>query len=166
MTPTQLRFTPALWSATLEAMTPYQERRREGGCLLYGRRADDVARALIVGVPRQVNRARSFEIPADALAALNTRVPDDLIVVAQVHSHPGADTTHSVWDDTQMVSRRAFSLVLPHYAALPCAPDSAGVHIFNGSNWIKLSGAEAFLRIIVEEDPEALDVGSATIDMR
>src|SRR5688572_20147140 len=109
MTPAMLKLTPAVWRATLDAFAPYQTSCVEGGCLWYGRRGGDTARALLVGVPKQINRPRNFEIPADALAELNALVPEGLVVVAQVHSHPGLDTMHSPWDDDMMVSRRAFS---------------------------------------------------------
>ncbi len=138
MTPTTLEFTPALWRATLDALRPYSTRHLEGGCLWYGRRDGQMARADLVGVPKQVNRPRNFEIPADALAELNSRIGDELVVVAQVHSHPGVDTTHSPWDDTMMLSRKAISLVLPHYARPPCEIDMAGVHVYDGTRWVKL----------------------------
>lgn len=170
MTPAELHLTAALWRTTLAALAPYCERRVEGGCLLYGRREGEEARALVVGVPHQVNRARNFEIPADALAALSAAIPDGLIVVAQVHSHPGTDTTHSRLDDALMVSRRAFSLVLPRYAAHPSEPASAGVHIYDGSGWVKLTPAAARCRVIVDEAAGAEDGAaagnSALVDMR
>lgn len=167
MTPQVLHLTPALWRTTLDALAPYRDRRVEGGCLWYGHRESDVAHALLVGVPRQVNRARNFEIPADALAELNAHVPDDLIVVAQVHSHPGTDTTHSWWDDALMVSRRAFSLVVPRYAELPCEPEGAGVHVYDGSSWVKLMPDERCRRLVIEVDVSGQSEASGEmVDLR
>lgn len=166
MTPAELHLTIALWRMTLAALAPYSDRRVEGGCLWYGRREGDVARVFVVGVPRQVNRARNFEIPSDALAELSAGVPSSFFVVAQVHSHPGHDTTHSPWDDGMMVSRRAFSLVLPRYAALPNDLASAGVHTYDGRGWVKLTPADARRRVIIDEAVDAAAEDGALVDMR
>jgi len=139
MTPKILILSAPLWQSTLQALARYGPRRVEAACLWYGDRKDDAARALAVGIPRQVNRARNFEIPADALAELNQLMSDGLVVVAQVHSHPGSCTTHSPWDNAMMVSRKIFSLVIPHYAARPCDPAAAGIHVHDGARWIKLA---------------------------
>lgn len=150
MTPTILILRPALWQATLQALAPYHRRRVEGGCLWYGARDDDIARAVAVGIPRQVNWARNFEIPADALADLSRRMPENLVVVGQIHCHPGSDTTHSPWDDAMIVSRRVFSLVLPYYAAPSCDLSVVGVHVHEGTRWVRLSAGAIRERLVVE----------------
>lgn len=165
MTPTTLQLTPAVWRATLDALEPYRRRRVEGGCLWYGRRGGGSARAVLVGIPNQVNHPRNFDIPADWLAELNGLVPDGLIVVGQVHTHPGADTTHSPWDDRMMVSRKVFSLVLPHYAAPPCDISSVGVHTHDGHGWVKLLPAEVQRRLIIETEGDA-PAGAIVVDAR
>lgn len=152
MTPATLRFGPAIWRATLDVMGPYRIGKLEGGCLWYGLHEGGYGQATLVGVPRQQNRALNFEISADALADLNMLVPDGLVVIAQVHSHPGSNTTHSRWDDKMMVSRKVFSLVLPRYAALPCDLPSVGVHAHDGRRWVKLPRADGLRRLIM--DPE------------
>lgn len=160
MTPERLELTPALWQTTLGVLTSYRLRRVEGGCLWYGQRDAQTARAVLVGIPRQINRARNFEIPADALAELNTlvtRVRNDLVVVAQVHTHPGAETRHSLWDDAMMVSRKVFSLVLPRYSMLPCNIDTVGLHVHDGTKWMYLTREEAKGRLVVVEYAKALD---------
>lgn len=149
MTPAQLRFSMPLWQATLNVLALYREQQVEAGCLWYGQREDDAAYATLVGMPKQINRRRNFEIVSDALAELNARIPGDLVVVAQVHSHPGRDTTHSPWDNDMMVSRKVFSLVLPFYGALPCDWSKIGMHAHDGQHWVKLPQAEMVDRLVV-----------------
>lgn len=152
MTPETLKLTPGVWRATLDAMVPYRTGHVEGGCLWYGCRDRRTTMALLVGVPKQVNHPRNFAIPPDALAELNSMVPEDLVVVAQLHSHPGSDTTHSLWDNEMMVSRRAFSLVMPFYAALPCDLRAAGVHVYDGTHWVKLQRLEGHRWLLLEPE--------------
>jgi len=152
MTPEYLTLSSALWQATLDALTPYRVSRVEGGCLWYGQRDVRAVRAEVVGIPRQTNRPRNFAISPEALAELNALIPDDLVVVAQVHLHPGIATTHSQWDNEMMVSRRAFSLVLPRYAARPCDVHTVGVHVHDGRGWVKLREAEGRRRVIVDQN--------------
>lgn len=165
MTSATLTVIPSVWEATLDALAPYHARQVEGGCLWYGRRDAEGTRAVLVGIPKQVNRPRNFEIPANALAELNARVPEDLVVVAQVHSHPGQCTRHSPWDDGLVVSRKIFSLVVPRYAARPCELASAGVHSFDGMCWVKLAPEEASRRLLLEHGG-AFPVAVAVVDTR
>ncbi len=162
MTPRSLVLTASLWEATLAAFAPYRQRQVEGGCFWYGARQGDAAR---VGIPKQVNRPQDFEIAAEALATLNVLVPEDLVVVAQIHSHPGIDTTHSPRDDQLVVSRKVFSLVLPAYAALPCDLASVGVHVHDGLRWVKLQPREAPRRLTIEATEETI-TGPRVVDAR
>lgn len=171
MTPETLELTPSVWQATLVALAPYRTGRVEGGCLWYGWRNSEHAWAVLVGVPKQINRADHFAIPAEALAELNALIPDAFVVVAQVHTHPGVGTTHSAWDDTMMVSRKLFSLVLPRYAALPCEVGAAGVHIHDGNWWVKLppEASRGRLKVVdrdVRHDRSARDVTLTLVDAR
>lgn len=165
MTPATLEFPPTLWDTTLDALKPYRARRVEGGCLWYGHRDGQTAYAVLVGVPKQINRPYNFEIPADALAELNTHIGDGLVVVAQIHSHPGGSTTHSHWDDAMILSRKMFSLVLPHYARLPCTINMAGVHVYDGRQWVKLAPEVGMSRLRVMTGDGKLD-GPRMVDTR
>ena len=63
-----------------------------------------------------------------------------LIVIAQVHSHPGSSTVHSVGDDTMVFLPREglLSIVVPHYAHRGARPISTlGVHQFQDARWVR-----------------------------
>ena len=62
-----------------------------------------------------------------------------LAVMAQVHSHPGADTRHSDGDDELIVLPREgmFSLVIGRYGEGPADPrHGAGLHQFQDGRWV------------------------------
>ncbi|MGI8730258.1 MAG: Mov34/MPN/PAD-1 family protein [Solirubrobacteraceae bacterium] len=63
-----------------------------------------------------------------------------LIVIAQVHSHPGSSTVHSVGDDMMVFLPREdlLSIVVPHYAHRGARPISTlGVHQFQDARWVR-----------------------------
>lgn len=124
------------WARTLEVFEPFSEREVEGGCLWYGRR--DIGSVELIGVPRQVNQPRYFEIPSDALAELNLAMPPELSVLAQLHAHPGRTVRQSPWDDICIVSRRVVSVVLPGYGRGPVSLESCGIHRVIDGRWTLL----------------------------
>src|SRR6266496_3351102 len=96
----ELWILPEVWETTLDLMKPYAKRKVEAGCFWYGIGTEAAAFAITVGIPTQINRRRNFEITSDALAELVGGLPaSDLVAVAQVHTHLGDNTDHSVWDD-------------------------------------------------------------------
>jgi hypothetical protein len=142
-----------VWRSTVSLLKPYTKAKVEAGLLWYGTRSSDeeVAVAILAGIPRQSNAKRSFDISADDLAALNGAVPDDLVVVTQIHTHPGDGTDHSPWDDEKIVSRKIFSLVFPRYGSAP-ALGEAGVHEFLAGKWRLLIPADAKRRLVLAPD--------------
>src|SRR5881396_4059505 len=69
-----------------------------------------------------------------------------LAVMAQVHSHPGADTRHSDGDDELIVLPREgmFSLVIGRYGEGPADPrHGAGLHQFQDGHWVRVIPADA-----------------------
>ena len=103
MSAAAIRLSETTWIRTVEIFGVFARRGVEGGCLWYGDRQMGVVE--IIGVPRQINRERNFEIRSDALAELNLRVPDEVSVLAQLHAHPGRRVRQSRWDDQMIVSR-------------------------------------------------------------
>lgn len=60
-------------------------------------------------------------------------------IVAQVHSHPGADTRHSDGDDDLILMpyNGMFSLVVSNYGSGSLLPEhGAGLHQYQGGRWV------------------------------
>ncbi len=157
-----LRVSAAAWDTTLDLFEPFARAWVEGGCLWYGTRTAKQIKVQLIGVPQQINRPRNFEIPAEALAALNKEVPDGMEVLAQIHGHPGDDTTQSWWDDQLIVSRRILSLVLPRYGCRPCAIENTGIHLFRNGSWERVEPPEVSGKLIRTADQLAVKV----VDLR
>lgn len=149
--PDKLVVPDLLWQMTLTLFQEYTQKELEAGCFWYGVRTKDVACAMVLGMPRQINRRTNFSVSADSLALLVSKVcdPTGLVAVAQLHIHPGIDVRHSPWDDQQVVSRNVYSLVLPNYGRVPISLDSIGVHRYETNRWKRLSRetARAVIRV-------------------
>lgn len=79
---------------------------------------DDAIRVQRVYRPDQQARADIFRIPAASMSQLmSTLSTDELMIGAQVHSHP-REAFHSLADDTWAIVRHvgALSLVVPDFA--------------------------------------------------
>ncbi len=140
--PRRLLVPDAVWQTTVELLAPYAAARVEAGLYWYGTRTETAAVVAQVGMPGQHNRSRNFEVGPDNLATLVRAVPDPLVAVAALHTHPGVDTRHSTYDDARAISRKVLSLVLPHYGAGAALRD-AGVHEWTGHGWVALAPSEA-----------------------
>jgi proteasome lid subunit RPN8/RPN11 len=81
-------------------------------------------------------------------AAARTARAIGLGIVAQVHSHPGADVRHSDGDDdlVLMPFEGMFSIVISGYGEGSLA--AAGVHQFQDGRWCQLTDPEATLVMI------------------
>lgn len=145
--PEHLIVTDETWRATRALFGRYAYSEVEAGLYWYGARSAEAATVSFIGVPEQVNRRTNFDVEAESLAILTRRVPEPLVVVAQLHTHPGTDTNHSPWDDERAVSRKIFSLVLPYYGN-HATLEQAAVHEYVDSQWCRLNQPEAASRII------------------
>lgn len=110
----------------------------------------DTETAKIVGVirPGQVAYAGdngcAVEVPPDALSELISLLPENLFVLARVHTHPGA-AYHSNVDDTNMLISHngAISIVVPNFAQEPVRLETCSVNeLRHGSGWAELTTAE------------------------
>lgn len=146
--PEYLIISEHLWQVTMGALGPYAGAELEAGLFWFGVRNEACAVVSTVGVPAQTNFRTSFQISADSMARMVRSVQRPLLVVAQVHTHPGPETEHSSWDAELVVSRRILSLVLPHFGNVQCV-HQAGVHEYRGGMWRRLSSSEAARRIVV-----------------
>lgn len=124
--------------------------RRESGLFWYGRRGHLHSLVTSVRAPRQqMNRFNYLVTPA-AMSEMGASLSDELRPLAQVHSHPGALVEHSPFDDEMASSRRALSLVFPHYGRLTAPwPDGVGVHEWQSGYWHHLTPAQARRRVVL-----------------
>jgi hypothetical protein len=136
------------WLATSSLLAPYADAQVEAGLYWYGIRSFEAAIVSVVGIPHQTNREGNFEVRDEDLAALVLAIPDELVVVAQIHTHPGSDTQHSSWDDNLAVSQKIISLVFPGYGQNPSLED-VGVHEFIKGRWSRLSPRDVADRIVL-----------------
>jgi len=79
-------------------------------------------------------------------------------IIAQVHSHPGADTRHSDGDDrlVLMPFESMFSLVVADYGHGEIDPGrGAGLHQFQQGRWVQITNPDALVvvpaRLIAQE---------------
>jgi hypothetical protein len=115
----------------------------EGLVLWAGRRDGHdaiVAAAVAIESDHGWGHVRIAEIQVGRAARAMRR--HGLILVAQVHSHPGSDTRHSDGDDDLIVLRHdgMFSLVVADYGRDGLhGGDGLGVHQLQGGAWIRVS---------------------------
>jgi hypothetical protein len=136
--PRRLLIPETVWRATTGLLTPYAVAQVEACVYWYGTRSEEAAVVSVVGVPRQLNRPRNFDVHSEDLAALIRRLPDPLVAVAALHTHPGIDA--------RAVSHKILSLVLPFYGRDPQLAD-AGVHQSVDERWVMLGPEEARSRL-------------------
>jgi hypothetical protein len=147
-----LFLTEGVWATTVSLLAPYAASRVESGLYWYGLRGAEAASALVVGIPRQTNRRGDFEVTETDLAELVRTVPEPLVAVAQLHTHPGFEIEHSPWDDEMAISQKVLSLVIADYGRSPRLPDVA-VHEHRATQWDRLSVTDAKSRIVVVTSP-------------
>lgn len=136
------------WRVTCSLLGPYASLQVEAGLYWYGIRSNEAASVTVVGIPHQTNRKGNFEVTDDDLAELVLAIPDGLVVVAQIHTHPGSDTGHSSWDDDLAVSQKILSLVFPRYGRNLKLED-AGAHEYIADRWEHLSPRDSAKRIVL-----------------
>ena len=103
-------------------------------------------------VPFQRVAPGLFEIPHEATRAMGDALAaDNLVNLAQMHTHPDSDVRHSAWDDERAYSSRdgALSIVWPHYGDLLPPVELWGVHQCRDRTWVRLTNAEVAGRIVV-----------------
>jgi hypothetical protein len=80
-------------------------------------------------------------------------------LLAQVHTHPGEFSMHSVGDDTMILMpfEGMLSIVVPYYAHFGLRPlDSLGVHQFQDARWVLADRNSIRKNLLVV--PNSLDV--------
>ena len=123
---------------------------RESGAFWYGPRDADgngVVQAVIA--PRQAMTWGNYHVSPAAMSAMVDLLPERAWKpLAQIHSHPGANVEHSLYDDEMIASTRALSIVVPFYGrwAGPW-PHGIGVHEYQDDYWHLLSTDHAAHRV-------------------
>lgn len=109
-----------------------------------------------VVVPAQINTWGNYQVTADAVAAMAARTrPEGWRNLAQVHTHPRHNVEHSWYDDENASSRRALSVVVPHYGLWnQCWPEGLGVHEYQDEYWHLLAPEDAGRRIVIVPEVE------------
>lgn len=123
--------------------------RHEGIAFWAGRQDKDDQLVAGVIVPRAVHGPDFVHVSASQVGeAAHQARSRRLVLLAQVHSHPGDDTRHSDADDNLVLMAREamFSIVVARYGDRgPTLAEGAGIHQFQDGRWIQVSDAETAL---------------------
>lgn len=117
--PVTLAIPRALVAQSITQLQTAGMRSSEHVLLWLGRRRGEDVLAMQMYVPEQVASYDFFNIPPHSMRALLKHLREnELMIAAQVHSHP-AEAFHSAADDRWAIVRHegAFSIVLPYFAA-------------------------------------------------
>lgn len=147
----QLRLPATALAATLALLQAAGQ--RESGLFWYGRRdSDGNGTVAYVVAPRQRMSWGNYAVSTDELTEIVQGLPDDFRPLGQIHSHPRAGVEHSRYDDRLTSSKRALSLVFPHYGLYRAKfPADVGVHEWQDGYWHLLDLDIATRRVILVE---------------
>jgi hypothetical protein len=130
----------ALWRQVIAALRepPHD---RELAAYLDGVRHHEDGIATTLTVPPIEGGSRHFSVSSEDMsrAAKHLRA-HGLRRLAQIHTHPGAWTGHSPYDDELAYSQRdgAISIVVPHFAGAGTGLSDCGVHVREPDGWVQL----------------------------
>ena len=149
----QLRVPVQAFSASLQLLQAAG--RRESGLFWYGPRDSNGSGTVgYVVAPRQIMTWGNYSVSTEALTEIVQGLPEDYKPLAQVHSHPRAGVEHSRYDDRLTSSKRALSIVFPHYGHYRGPfPAGLGVHEWQDSYWHLLEPITAGRRVVLVEGP-------------
>jgi hypothetical protein len=138
--------------------------RRESCVFWFGDRTKTGGLARAVIAPQQRMSWGNFHVSRAAMVEMADRVDGrGWRPLAQVHCHPGSNVEHSWYDDEMIASKRALSIVIPHYGVGGRnGLDDAGIHEWQDGFWHMLAPDVAARRVAVV-DHLALDL---TEDLR
>lgn len=152
-----------LLDATIAVFAECAVRKVEACCYWYGVEGSAQDRVHAVAVPRQENGWGWYDVTAEAMAEVSAATRSRKWVnLSQIHTHPSSWVEHSPYDDVKANSRRALSIVFPHYGAWSARwPDGVGVHEYQ-EGWHTLAPADAATRVVIVEAADAPTV----VDLR
>jgi hypothetical protein len=146
-----------LFEKTIEVLRIRGSKRQEGLVLWAGGASVNAEEAYVVSciVPRRGHWGGGVRLDSKFLLKLSEELEKrDLLLLAQVHSHPG-NFGHSPGDEIRAASYRMgfISIVVPCFA-LKETHDLSGCYIYEYEgnwNWRLLQGNEASSRFVVED---------------
>ena len=141
------RISDDLVAETRRALSTFYEAGRadgghEGLCFWAGLEGSDVTKFEAVIVPvAQADPLGVFVSAVEFAAAAGKAHAMGLGILAQVHSHPGADTRHSDGDDELVVMpfENMFSVVAPFYGRTVRSIGDFSIHQFQDHRWVLCS---------------------------
>lgn len=154
-----LRLKREQWRNLIEELGRRGEGRRESGAFLLAPRSE---RSLVTRIEYYDDldpRCLTGNIHFHGLAfskLWDICDSEGLVVVADVHTHPGASVRQSAIDmENPMVARAGhIALIVPHLATRSVRPRQVGVHQYAGDEgWASSFGREAAARIGVKRWP-------------
>lgn len=141
-------FAPAMLDLLAQVAAGYRGERLEWCALLYGSRSDNGSTVEAVIVPSQDNHWGYYDVSASAMAEAS-RAAGDLLLVGQVHAHPGEDVEHSPVDDRKAASVKILSFVVPFYGRKLPSIDGVGVHEHQDGYWHLLTASASQHRVAI-----------------
>jgi len=147
-----------IWSQTCHTLATGVPPRHERIVLWAGAYGHNDAYVTTALVPHQVTSSRSCRIPPSAMKTISEVVRHhDLLVLAQVHSHPN-EAFHSDGDSWNAVGSLPgfLSIVVPYYAADCSLSDAEVYRYLEAGEWEHVTGSRksAVLRL----QPTMLDM--------
>ena len=143
----RLAVPPAALEITLQLLQ--RAGRRESSVFWYGNR-DEEGNGLVayVAAPQQHMRPLNYSVPASSVTSMTRRLKQGWKPLAQIHSHPGSQVEHSLYDDQMAISKRALSIVFPYYGRWSGTfPNGVGIHEWQTDGWHLLTHSQAIRRV-------------------
>lgn len=148
----------AIGVSCIEATLKLMQRcgRRESCVFWFGDRTETGGLVRAVVAPKQRMSWGNFDVSRAAMVEMADRVDGHgWRPLAQTHSHPGTNVEHSWYDDEMIASKRALSIVFPHYGKGARAwPSGVGIHEWQDGYWHLLAADVAARRVAVVDDLE------------
>lgn len=132
--------------------------RHEGIVYLAGFKIEDIAYAMLPLVPH-CDHGRQHVFVDERTAGRLTKAArrHGLVLVAQVHSHPGRSTVHSDGDDRLILMpyEGYFSVIIGEYGSAGIG-ESTGVHQYQDRRWVGIKDPFGSALVVL---PRAMGVG-------
>lgn len=140
--------------STLTALRGFHgpDGRHEGIVFWAGRHEGNDQLVASAIVPRTVHGRGFIHVDANEVGeAAHQARSRRLVLLGQVHSHPGVDTRHSDADDRLVLMAREtmFSFVVADYGDGGITPaEGAGIHQFQDNEWVQICDADTSLIVV------------------